>query len=444
MAQSQVPNISVDDLMKANSGGDIGGAINAGVAGYQKGLDLKEVMIKRKMEMQKLQMELEKQKQEVAEKARQGELDQIIAKNINKITPQTPVKTGLGDATLGTLGTPTPAPEALVPDAQGADATSIAGTAFTPDIPSMELSRQATLDSASAERFPKETLFGSTGKAFEQQTNFDITDPKTGQKRTVKAILMHDGAYHPLTRQKVDDLSELPDAGFKQSISMVGRNPNTNMPVEYNTQTNTYTSGGQLYTGVVFPKLENAPASTIDALANYSTSKDTLRLIVNAYQDEKVGPIAGRYATLQEWAGTNTPEAARFMSLVRSYQNSMIKAITGAQMSEPEAVRLLGQMPTFKDNPAAFVSKLQAAAEQADIAMANRLRIAEAGGYAIQKGALNESQASDLVTRHFGLESNLDSSSRPLTPEQPSKPKTETMSAKDKLRTKLGLPPRGI
>lgn len=255
-------------------------------------------------------------------------------------------------------------------------------------------------------------------KPFEQQSNFTVTDPNTGKTRTVKAIVRSDGVYHPVTQEKVEDLSTLPDAGFKQTNKIVGRAAN-NQPITYNDQTNRLEINNQEYTGPVFPKLENAPSSVVEAMANYGASKDTLKQIVAAYSQEEVGPIAGRFNTVEEWAGTNSKESARFMALTRTYQNAIIKAITGAQMSEMEVSRLMGQMPTFKDNPDAFVSKLQVAAEQADIAVANRLRALEAGGYVYNDKAMSQEQASKLVTDHFGLTPNLDKNSKPTGKQQP-------------------------
>lgn len=269
-----------------------------------------------------------------------------------------------------------------------------------------------------------EGLYPDTGRGstFEQQTNFSIVDPATGQQKTVKGLQRSDGVYHPVTGQKVTDLSELPLSGYKVSTNVVGRDPNTNLPIEYNDQTRQYTSGGQVYNGIIFPKLENAPASVAKSVTDYKTAKDQLVMITDAYKDKLTGPIAGRYKTMEAWIGSNDPDAARFMSYVQTFQNYLIKAITGAQMSEPEAKRILGQMPQFKDNPAAFIAKLQASAENIDLSMKNTLEAAEASGYAI-KGMPYE-QASKLVADKFNLPVNLTPKGEPIL-----KNKLEAMKA---------------
>jgi hypothetical protein len=258
---------------------------------------------------------------------------------------------------------------------------------------------------AAPEEFAKTLIKpqASGNSKFEQQSKFSIVDPVTGKARSVLGIAMNDGIHHPVTRQLITDLNELPDAGFKVDASIAGRDPNTNMPVEYNTQTGMYTSAGKPFAGVVFPELANAPAGIAQSMVSYSMAKQQLASITRDYSADFTGPAMGRYKTVEEWAGTNDPKAAKFQAELRYFQNYMVKAITGAQMSNEEALRLIQSMPTMKDNPAAFISKLQTSAEQADLAMKTALDISQASGYAIRPNAIDEASVANLVNSKFGL-----------------------------------------
>jgi hypothetical protein len=249
-----------------------------------------------------------------------------------------------------------------------------------------------------------------------QQTQFSVTDPTTGRTKTVKGVIKSlpgggIGIFNPLTDQQVKDPNDLPEAGYRQGANIEGRDPKTNLPVEYNPQTNVYTSGGKVWGGgVLFPNLQNAPASFSEAVASYSQAKNTLSLITDSYKEQFVGPLAGRFNSVEQWLGTNDPETGRFMSLVGTFNNAMIKAITGAQMSEPEAVRILGPLPTVKDNPALFLTKLQVAAEAADLAMKSRLEAAQASGFAVQPYAMTEQSVTALLESKLGLSPKSDRS----------------------------------
>jgi hypothetical protein len=80
-----------------------------------------------------------------------------------------------------------------------------------------------------------------------------------------------------------------------------------------------------------------------------------------------IGPAEGRArrtaqavpggVTIMEWLGQDTKRFADFDAGTRAFQNAMIKAITGAQMSEPEAKRIMGQIPAITDHPTVWDAK---------------------------------------------------------------------------------------
>src|SRR3990167_6730834 len=75
---------------------------------------------------------------------------------------------------------------------------------------------------------------------------------------------------------------------------------------------------------------------------------------------DDIGPAEGRARS----AGQQVPGGvfvterfANFEAATRAFQNAMIKAITGAQMSEPEAKRIMGQIPNVNDNATVWQDK---------------------------------------------------------------------------------------
>ena len=75
---------------------------------------------------------------------------------------------------------------------------------------------------------------------------------------------------------------------------------------------------------------------------------------------DDIGPAEGRARSVgQKVPGGAfvTERFANFEAATRAFQNAMIKAITGAQMSEPEAKRIMGQIPNVNDNPTVWQAK---------------------------------------------------------------------------------------
>lgn len=75
-----------------------------------------------------------------------------------------------------------------------------------------------------------------------------------------------------------------------------------------------------------------------------------------------VGPVRGRtnQAALVTPGIDVNPQMAEFFAEVAAIKNRMIRAITGAQMSEPEAKRIMAQLPDVTLKPGVFLARLQA------------------------------------------------------------------------------------
>ena len=89
--------------------------------------------------------------------------------------------------------------------------------------------------------------------------------------------------------------------------------------------------------------------ASIDALDNLKTLFDSVQT--------KTGIIAGRLEPIKGLFGLTTEKQEDFLAATSAFRNSMIREITGAQMSEPEAKRILKQVPQETDPPVRWLAK---------------------------------------------------------------------------------------
>lgn len=114
-----------------------------------------------------------------------------------------------------------------------------------------------------------------------------------------------------------------------------------------------------------------------------------------------VGPVQGRVNSLKlTTPGVDVdPKMAEFFAETAAIKNRMIRAITGAQMSEPEAKRIMSQLPDIGQKPGVFLARMAAternleALNAAMAAKANRNTgaveewVRDASGKLVKKGA---------------------------------------------------------
>lgn len=90
---------------------------------------------------------------------------------------------------------------------------------------------------------------------------------------------------------------------------------------------------------------------------------DTIRQLGdmhNLFRESMVGLFRGRVpTTLLQWTGQLKDGEARFRAMTSTVQSAVIKAITGAQMGENEARRILIAVPKITDSPTAYLAKLE-------------------------------------------------------------------------------------
>lgn len=89
----------------------------------------------------------------------------------------------------------------------------------------------------------------------------------------------------------------------------------------------------------------------------------TLDNITNQFSPQWLGPIKGRYNTMQlALVGESGQEGlATMAATLRTFQNTVINLRTGAQMSEEEAQRILGETPDINLPPDVFLARLNSA-----------------------------------------------------------------------------------
>jgi len=93
---------------------------------------------------------------------------------------------------------------------------------------------------------------------------------------------------------------------------------------------------------------------------------DELELLFNTKDvSSMVGPAEGRARALAQAVPIlpTDPSFNTFLANEATLTNSMIKSITGAQMSEPEAKRIMRQIPSHKDKPEVWAAKARATRE---------------------------------------------------------------------------------
>jgi hypothetical protein len=101
-------------------------------------------------------------------------------------------------------------------------------------------------------------------------------------------------------------------------------------------------------------------AGALDKIAAGEASLKQLDDLKQMFNPDWVGPLKGRFENMQLAIVGERGEKglAQFQSAISTLQNQVIKDITGAQLSEPEAKRILSQLPDMKLPPDVFMARL--------------------------------------------------------------------------------------
>lgn len=119
------------------------------------------------------------------------------------------------------------------------------------------------------------------------------------------------------------------------------------------------------------------PAALAERVASAQTSMATLDRLRQLYRPEYIGPLAGRQNQfIQGMPGMSADQGfAEFSAETATLKNAIIKAITGAQMSEPEAKRIMQQVPDVTDKPEVWIAKAASTERNLKELMARTLQL---------------------------------------------------------------------
>jgi len=138
-------------------------------------------------------------------------------------------------------------------------------------------------------------------------------------------------------------------------------------------------------------------ASSIDALNNM---KGLFEEVVSgsgifAYP----GPIKGPVASVMGAMEMAPAKQEEFRAATFTFKNAMIKAITGAQMSEPEAKRIMSQVPDIKDPPTRWRAKWRQSMKNIQEIQARRKQVLQQSGLAAPEMGVGQQRPDPLGIR---------------------------------------------
>lgn len=145
-------------------------------------------------------------------------------------------------------------------------------------------------------------------------------------------------------------------------------------PVEYDqTERKWYVGGKETPAGQIGrlmtktrPQLDS---SQINEVTNLLNAQNQLKEVETLFDPKAIGPVENKLLNFQEYTGIKVPdlqglsvltdEKVKLRTVMGSAINDYIKAITGAQMSEPEARRIMKALPKPGSADEAFLPALQ-------------------------------------------------------------------------------------
>jgi len=115
-------------------------------------------------------------------------------------------------------------------------------------------------------------------------------------------------------------------------------------------------------------------------IADARASLDSLTNLQSLFDAAYVGPLAGRVGKVRDIFGGNPQAQSEFNAATSAFKNSIIKQITGAQMSEPEAKRIMKQIPEVTDPPTVWQAKAKQSIDNIKRMESRRLEILRQSG----------------------------------------------------------------
>jgi len=114
---------------------------------------------------------------------------------------------------------------------------------------------------------------------------------------------------------------------------------------------------------------KRVPDKTRESLTEDYNNIQNLKRVSEKFDPKFVGPVKGRAGDMSEWLGTMGVDEKVFRAEVQNYVDRLIKSTTGAQMSEPEAKRIMRETVNFNTNPKAYFATLDSNIETIEMRM---------------------------------------------------------------------------
>jgi hypothetical protein len=184
-------------------------------------------------------------------------------------------------------------------------------------------------------------------------------------------ISIDTGSTRETGEQQFENLKVLQEVADR--INESGINPNAEAVVKTNTQ------------GVNVISLEQKPPAAAGErkdITDAQASIDSLDNLKALFDDpkSKTGIIPGATTQALGLIGKTTQEQENLQAATFAFKNRIIKQITGAQMSEQEAKRIMKQVPDLGDPPTRWKAKFEQTVKNLKILQKRRTEILKASG----------------------------------------------------------------
>ncbi len=355
-----------------------------GMAGWGAGLSaagqgIGELMQQRKMEQMRLEAEA-RQKEAIERQLAQQKIENEHQQAQLKLQQEQGARQGQNQA-LEVLQQYSPDSPLDADAVAGAQKHGLGGMIRTVGkgqtaLPSRQYQRTPDLESAFRETNDPGAVEGMYRQQTPAERRLEDTQKETRQSATEKRISdeAFRGRQSELDRENRLEQERLRGENKEDVTRMIqagkgnqGPSPYYQMAPEYDAQGrpigvqrfNARTGALEEIPGA---KLTKQPPGTLGAQSiGNETALDQLdRLEAAATKArDKMGPVGGRLRSIgQQVPGIEVnKDFAELKAASDSFTNMVIKAITGAQMSEPEAQRIKGQIPLYTDKPEVFAAK---------------------------------------------------------------------------------------
>lgn len=175
----------------------------------------------------------------------------------------------------------------------------------------------------------------------------------------------------------------------------VGNDPDSQLPVTFNSADNQFYKGGKAVAAEALSRLLSKVKPQMAAgeqtrVTDLLNAQSQLEDVKKLFDSDAVGPLQARLFQASKKMGINLPDLkgmasitddkARLRTVLASGINDYIKAITGAQMSEIEARRIMAAMPDANASDEAFMPVLNEVLKITDMKLKNTLDVLETQG----------------------------------------------------------------